>query len=83
MIESEAIELRYMRFFIVYCLLSHYILERRAFRRIQDDKLGSVGRTQALRSNKFHAVAQRHFFAMLWTAFDRSPAYSVDDKWFE
>lgn len=44
-IETETIELWHMRFFIVYCLLSLYILERRVFRRILDDKLGSVVRT--------------------------------------
>lgn len=63
-------------------LLLEYILGRRAFRRIQDDRLGPVGRTQASHSNKFHAAAQRYFFAMLLMASDRSPC-SADDKWFE
>lgn len=59
-----------------------YILERRVFHRIQDDILGPVARTWVLYfANMFHAVVQRHFFAMLLMVFDRSP-YSMDDKWF-
>lgn len=65
-----------------YCLHNAHILERRVFHRTRGDKLEFVVRTLVSRLNKFHDVAQQHFFVMLLVAFDPSPD-SMDGKWFE